>query len=62
MRARACRFKIKAFAIYAAPFQNVLALDSDSMPAVDPAQLFKHPSYKEHGNMFWPDCWCLTRR
>jgi hypothetical protein len=51
-------FKIKAFALYAAPYSEVLLLDSDAMPLVDPNALFESPEYRRAGNLFWPDRWC----
>ena len=51
------RWKLKAFAVYAAPFEEVLFLDSDATPALDPQPLFDHPSYQAAGSMFWPDIW-----
>lgn len=34
---------------------QVLMLDCDSQPLVDPTKLFANPTYREMGNMFWPD-------
>lgn len=34
---------------------QVVAVDSDSMPLVDPLELFEIPAYQQHGNLFWPD-------
>lgn len=51
-------FKVKVFALYAAPYREVLLMDSDSMALVDPTPLFDHKEFKKHGNMFWPDRWC----
>jgi hypothetical protein len=36
---------------------QVLVLDSDSLPLVNPETLFESTSYKKHGNLFWPDYW-----
>ena len=51
-------FKVKVFALYAAPYEQVLLMDSDSMATQDPTELFDHPEYVKKGNMFWPDRWC----
>jgi len=51
-------FKVKVFALYAAPYREVLLMDSDSMALVDPTPLFDHQEFKKYGNMFWPDRWC----
>lgn len=51
-------WKIKAFAVYAAPFQQVMYLDSDSMPVINPDTFFNDEAYTRNGNLFWPDVWC----
>jgi len=51
-------FKVKVFALYAAPYKEVLIFDSDNMPVQDPTPLFDLSSYRRHGNLFWPDRWC----
>lgn len=51
-------FKVKVFALYAAPYKQVLLMDSDSMALQNPEGLFKEASFVKHGNMFWPDRWC----
>jgi alpha 1,2-mannosyltransferase len=52
------RYKVKVFALYSAPFQEVFFLDSDSMPLLDPTPFFELESYKFNGSLFWPDHWC----
>lgn len=47
----------KVAALYVAPFREVLLLDADSLPLLDPATLFDLAPYKEHGGIFWPDFW-----
>ncbi|PSC73304.1 hypothetical protein C2E20_3484 [Micractinium conductrix] len=51
-------WKLKAFTLYAAPYKHVMFLDSDATAALDPAELFKNPEYRQAGSMFWPDLWC----
>ena len=48
-------YVIKAVALYATSFDEVLMLDSDNTPLVDPTTLFDEPSYLATGNAFWPD-------
>lgn len=48
-------YVIKAAALYATSFDEVLMLDSDNTPLVDPTTLFEEPSYLATGNAFWPD-------
>lgn len=40
------------------PPQQVLMLDGDSALLQDPAPLFKHPTFRRHGVMAWPDNLC----
>lgn len=55
-------FKVKVFALYAAPYEEVLLIDSDSMPLMDPTLFFEQQAYLQHGNLFWPDRWCTAVR
>ncbi|EJT50851.1 hypothetical protein A1Q1_07959 [Trichosporon asahii var. asahii CBS 2479] len=50
-------YHLKALAVIQSPFQHVLYLDSDSVPAVDPAYMFDAPSYKRLGFYLTPDYW-----
>ncbi|KAG2444246.1 hypothetical protein HXX76_001003 [Chlamydomonas incerta] len=47
----------KVFALALSEFKEVLLLDADSLPLVDPAQLFDDPRFRAHGSLFWPDAW-----
>lgn len=44
-------------AAYATSFREILLLDSDSLPLLDPTPLFDAPDYVDAGSMFWPDYW-----
>ena len=46
-------YALKAFALYATSFTEVILLDADNLPVLDPALLFDTPEYKLHGSMFW---------
>jgi len=51
-------FQIKADAIIASSFEEVLYLDSDNIPLKDPTYLFESPLYSDVGQpkaVFWPD-------
>ncbi|KAJ1565839.1 hypothetical protein HK096_008993 [Nowakowskiella sp. JEL0078] len=48
---------IKVAAIINCGFEEVLALDSDSVPVMDPGFLFDTPEYLRDGSIFWPDYW-----
>jgi len=49
------RFGWKVIAIMQSSFKNVLWLDTDCFPLVDPLELFQNENFKEKGAMFWPD-------
>ena len=54
-------YQLKSLAILFSSFENVLLLDSDSMPLVDPEkELFASKSYVDTGFMVWPDFWTAT--
>lgn len=36
---------------------QVLAIDSDNQPLVNPESLFELQRFTEHGAVFWPDYW-----
>ena len=46
-------FALKAFALYATSFTEVILLDADNLPVLDPSLLLEAPEYKLHGSMFW---------
>jgi hypothetical protein len=46
---------IKSFALMHTGFREVLLLDADNMPVVDPTYLFDTPQYHATGAVFWPD-------
>ena len=46
---------LKPWALLHSGFREVLYLDADSFPVVNPEHLFDHPAYKETGAVFWPD-------
>jgi len=48
-------FQFKPVAIMNSRFAEVLLLDSDNIPAIDPELLFESDAYKEYGTLFWPD-------
>jgi len=48
-------WEIKAFALLHSAFREVLLLDADNVPVVDPAFLFETRQFTETGAIFWPD-------
>jgi Mannosyltransferase putative len=49
------RWALKPFAILHSRFQEVVFLDADNVPAIDPARLFALKPYRATGAVFWPD-------
>lgn len=53
-------YQLKTIAAMGSPFEEVLVLDADSYPCIDPTSLFGRPE----GAVFWPDreeSWVWTR-
>ena len=48
-------WECKPYAIVHSPFQEVLWLDADNAPLVEPGFLFEEPAYQQTGAIFWPD-------
>jgi hypothetical protein len=48
-------WELKAFAICYSHFREVLLLDADNVPVIDPEFLFDTEQYRETGAIFWPD-------
>jgi hypothetical protein len=46
---------LKAYAVRHARFAQVLLLDADNVPVVNPEHLFHDIGYQKTGAMFWPD-------
>jgi ADP-heptose:LPS heptosyltransferase len=46
---------LKPYAIINSPFEEVLLLDADNVPVLNPEFLFDTAPFKEHGAIFWPD-------
>jgi ADP-heptose:LPS heptosyltransferase len=48
-------WELKSYAILHSRYREVLLLDADNVPVVDPAFLFATPEYRATGAIFWPD-------
>jgi len=48
-------WELKADSLLHTRFAEVLLLDADNVPVVDPTFLFDEPAYCEKGAVFWPD-------
>jgi len=46
---------LKPYAIAHSRFREVLYLDADAVPLVDPLAVFDWSGYREHGLLLWPD-------
>ena len=50
-------YHIKSLIILLSSFEEVLYLDSDNFPVLNPLRLFNTREYLETGSIFWPDFW-----
>jgi ADP-heptose:LPS heptosyltransferase len=48
-------WELKPYALIHCPFREVLLLDADNVPVVNPEFLFRTPEYVATGAIFWPD-------
>jgi hypothetical protein len=48
-------WQLKPYALLHSSFQEVLLLDADNVPLVDPGFLFASAQYQETGAVLWPD-------
>lgn len=55
-------WELNPYSIIHSPFKEVIFLDADNVPLIDPAILFDTPEYKETGAIFWPDFGRLSRQ
>jgi hypothetical protein len=54
-------WECKPYAILHSSFQEVILLDADNAPLIDPAVLLSWPEYRATGAVFWPDIRSLGR-
>jgi hypothetical protein len=54
-------WECKPYALVHSPFKEVILLDADNVPLVDPATLLSWPEYRSTGAVFWPDLGRLGR-
>jgi alpha 1,2-mannosyltransferase len=54
------RFQFKLFSMLFSSFDNVLWLDTDSVPLHDPSPLFESEPFLATGMLTWPDLWTTT--
>lgn len=53
-------WELKPYAIIHSTFQEVLLLDADNVPVIDPTFLFDSPEFISHAAAFWLDYGCLA--
>lgn len=50
-------YQYKVFGILFSSFEDVIFLDADSFPVIDPSKLFRFEPYTSTGLVTWPDFW-----
>ncbi|KAL8858149.1 MAG: hypothetical protein Q9178_005326 [Gyalolechia marmorata] len=60
MSAFSSHYQLKIAAIMFSSFAEVLYLDADSIPVVNPDSIFDSPTYRDTGAVLWPDYWKAT--
>jgi alpha 1,2-mannosyltransferase len=53
-------YQLKSLAMLFSSFTEILYLDSDSIPLIDPSELFSAEPYVRRGLVIWPDFWVST--
>lgn len=48
-------WELKPFALLHSRFEELILLDADNVPLIDPELLLSHPEYERTGSIFWPD-------
>ncbi len=48
-------WELKAYAMVHSQFQELIFLDADNVPVIDPTFLFESAEYRQRGAIFWPD-------
>lgn len=61
IKGRQKNFQIKVAAWVNSAFEEIVGLDSDSMPVRELSYLFETEEYKRTGQIFWPDWWKTHR-
>lgn len=54
-------YQVKAFVMLMSSFEEILFLDADSFPIVDPEPFFDSEPFKTTGMITWPDYWCASQ-
>lgn len=59
-RQNVTRYQLKAFALLFSEYDNLVWIDADQFPVVDPLTLFEAEPFKSKGLVTWPDYWYST--
>jgi alpha 1,2-mannosyltransferase len=59
-RFKVTHYQLKSLALLFSTFENILYLDSDSIPLIDPHGMFTKEPYISTGLVGWPDFWVGT--
>lgn len=54
------RYEYKILAILSSSFEDILFLDADNVPLLNPSKLFDWDVYQDKGLVIWPDAWART--
>ncbi|KAM3087029.1 mannosyltransferase [Clarireedia jacksonii] len=54
------KYQYKIFAVILSSFEDVLFLDADNFPLVDPTEFIDSQPYRKTGYVLWPDFWWAT--
>ena len=54
-------YQIKPFVLLMSSFEQVMFLDADNFPVIDPEKLFESDPFLETGLVIWPDLWCASQ-
>lgn len=57
---RLSKFQLKILGLLVTSFENVIALDADNMPLMNPDSLLLSPQYLDTKFLLWPDLWQRT--
>lgn len=54
-------WELKVYALLYCSFEEVILLDADNVPLIDPEEIFSWPEFIDTGAVFWPDFKPITR-
>lgn len=54
-------WELKVYSLLYCSFEEVILLDADNVPLIDPEEIFSWPEFIKNGAVFWPDFTPITR-